>query len=128
MATRLEIEYDRECIDSVVQAVLARATVTVQVLVQLGTAYQNLPGMPMAGYQAERDALQSDVTAIQALLDQIRVLLGAIDAKCQPLGEKNKAILRALQGLLLTDADRALLAQITGPTEQGPNPAPTPNP
>jgi len=128
MATRLEIEYDRECIDSVVQAVLARATVTIQVLVQLGAAYHNLPGMPMTGYQAQRDALQTDVTAIQALLDQIRVLLEAIDQKCQPLDEKNKAILRALQGLLLTDADRALLAQITGPTEQGPSPAPTPTP
>jgi len=84
--------------------------------------------MPMTGYQAQRDALQADVTAIQALLDQIRVLLEAIDQKCQPLDEKNKAILRALQGLLLTDADRALLAQITGPTEQGPNPTPTPTP
>ncbi|MBI3463629.1 MAG: hypothetical protein HY000_11310 [Planctomycetes bacterium] len=106
----------------------ARATVTVQVLVQLGAAYQNLPGKAMAGYQADRDALQTDVTAIQSLLDQIRVLLEAIDQKCQPLDEKNKAILRALQRLLLTDADWALLAQITGPTEQGPSPAPTPRP
>ncbi len=128
MATRLEIEFDRVWTDSKVQALLARATVSIQVLVQLGAAYQSLPGMAMAGYQAERDALQADITAVQALLDQIRVLLEAIDQKCGPLDEKNMAILRALQGLLLTDADRAMLAQITGPIEQGPNPASTTNP
>ena len=39
----------------------------------------------------------------------------AAHAEPRCLDEKNKGILRTLQGLLRTDADRALLYQITGP-------------
>lgn len=124
MATRIEIEYDRQFINSEVQGIVARATVTLNVLQQLGVAYQGLPGMAMAGYQTETDALETDGTALQALVDQIRPLLIAIDAKARPLDEKNKAALRTLSGLLQTDADRALLDQITGPTSQPPSPPP----
>lgn len=128
MATRIEIEYDRQFINSEVQAIVARATVTLNVLQQLGVAYQALPGLAMAGYQTETDALETDGTALQALIDQIRPLLIAIDAKARPLDEKNKAALRTLSGLLQTDADRALLDQITGPTSQPPSPPPPPPP
>jgi hypothetical protein len=126
MATRIEVEYDRQFINSEVQAIVARATVTLNVLLQLGAAYQTLPGMAMVGYQTDTDALETDVTGLQALVDQIRPLLISIDARARPLDEKNKAALRTLSGLLQTDADRALLDQITGPTAQPPSPPPPP--
>ena len=125
MATRIEIEYDRQFTDSQVQAIAARGTNTIDVMDQLGAAYQGLPGIAMAPYQTEVDSLQADLVSLQALQDQIRPLLISIDAKAPPLDEKNKAALRTLDGLLRTDADRALLAQITGPTAQ-PSPPPTP--
>ena len=124
MATRIEIEYDRQFANADVQAMVARANSTINVLQQLGAAYQNLPGMAMAQYQTDADALEADGTALNALVDQVRPLLIAIDAKAGPLDEKNKAALRTLSGLLRTDADRALLDQITGPTPQPPSPAP----
>lgn len=129
MATRIEVTYDRQFTDSEVQAIIARSANTINVMGQLGAAYQNLPGMPMAGYETEANALEADGTALQALIDQLRPLLISIDAKSRPLDEKNKAALRTLDGLLRTDADRALLAQITGPTSQPPSPpSPPPTP
>ena len=128
MATRIEVEYDRHFTDSEAQALVARGTVTTSVLTQLGVSYQNLTGIALAAYQTQVTALAGDLAALQALVDQIRPLLISIDAKAQPLDEKNKATLRTLSGLLQTDADRALLAQITGPTSQGPNPVPPPPP
>jgi len=84
--------------------------------------------MAMAGYQTEVDALEADNIALNALVDQIRPLLISIDAKSRPLDEKNKAALKTLSGLLTTDADRALLDQITGPTPQSGGGSPTPPP
>ena len=49
MATRIEIEYDRQYTDAEGQARLARAAAALNVLQQLGTAYQSLPGYEMAG-------------------------------------------------------------------------------
>lgn len=131
MSTRIEVEYDRENTDADVQAIIARATATINVMQQLGVAFQNLPGYAMAAYQTETDALEADVAALNALVTQLRPLLIAIDAKSPPLDVKNKGVLRTLSGLLQTDAQKALLAQITGPTSQGgggtpPPPAPTP--
>lgn len=128
MATRIEIEYDRQYTDAEAQAILARAAASLNVLQQLGTAYQGLPGMEMASYQAEADSMEADEAAINALIDQIRPKLIALDAKARPLDEKNKGLLRTLDGLLKTAAQRALLAQITGPTAQGGGSAPTPPP
>lgn len=131
MSTRIEVEYDRENTDADVQAIIARATATINVMQQLGVAFQTLPGYAMAAYQTETDALEADVTALNALVTQLRPLLIAIDAKSQPLDVKNKGVLRTLSGLLQTDAQKALLAQITGPSSQGggstpPPPTPTP--
>ncbi len=128
MATGIEIEYDRVFTDSQVQAISARGTNTTDVMDQLGPAYQGLPGIAMVAYQAETDALQADLVSLQALQDQIRPLLILIDAKARPLDEKNKSALRTLDGLLRTDADRALLAQITGPTAQPATPPTPPGP
>lgn len=127
MATRIEIDYDRQHANAEVQAIIARSTVSINVLEQLGVNYQALPGYAMAAYQAETNALETLVTALQALLDQIRPLLIEIDGKAGPLDDKNKGVLRALQGLLKNDADLALLDQITGPTPQGGG-SPTPPP
>lgn len=131
MSTRIEVEYDRENTDSDVQAIIARATATINVMQQLGVAFQTLPGYAMAAYETETDALEADVTALNAPVTQLRPLLITIDAKSQPLDVKNKGVLRTLSGLLQTDAQKALLAQITGPSSQGggstpPPPAPTP--
>ena len=126
MATRIEIEYTRQFTDAVVQDIIGRSTVSLNVLDQLGAAYQSLPGYAMAGYQTEVDALEADVTALAGHVDAIRPLLISIDAKSRPLDEKNKGLLRTLQGLLKTDGDRALLGQITGPIARRPSPPPTP--
>ena len=82
MSTRIEVEYDRANTDADVQAIIARATATINVMQQLGVAFQTLPGYAMVAYQTE------------------------------------------------TDAQNALLAQITGPTSQGGGspPPPPPNP
>lgn len=130
MSTRIEVEYDREHTDADVQAIIARATATINVMQQLGVTFQTLPGYAMAAYQTETDALEADVTALNALVTQIRPYLISIDAKAEPLDVKNKGVLRTLSGLLQTDAQKALLAQITGPTPQGGGgtPPPPPNP
>jgi hypothetical protein len=96
----------------------------------VGITFQTLPGYAMAAYQTETDALEQKVSALNALVTQLRPLLVDIDALSQPLDVKNKGVLWALSGLLQTDAQRALLAQITGPTAQGGGgtPPPPPNP
>lgn len=130
MSTRIEVEYDREFTDADVQAIIARATATINVMQQLGVTFQTLPGYAMAAYQTETDALEQKVSALNALVTQLRPLLVDIDALSQPLDVKNKGVLKTLSGLLQTDAQKALLAQITGPTPQGGGgtPPPPPNP
>ncbi len=103
-----------------------RGTVTVNVLQQLGTAFQTLPGIAMAGYQTEVDSIEADLTALSALINQIMPLLVALDAKAGPLDAKNKKALKTLFGLLQTSAEKSLLDQITGPTSQGGGGTPTP--
>lgn len=63
MATRIEVEYDRQFPSSEIQALIARSNVTLSVFQQLGVAYQTLPGLAMAAYQTETDALEADVSA-----------------------------------------------------------------
>jgi len=125
MTTRIEVQYDRQFTDAAAQAIVARADNTTSVMGQLGAAYQSLPDLAMAAYQAESTSLKADVTALNALIDQIRPLLVTIDAKAQPLDDKNKRALHTLRGLLRDDADIVLLDQITGPQPQSPTP-PTP--
>ncbi len=128
MATRIEVPYDRQHTDAEAQAIVARADTTLSVMGQLGAAYQGLPGMAMAGYQAESESLKGDLTALNVLIDQIRPLLISIDAKVQPLDEKNKRALQTLRGLLRDDADVILLDRITGPQPQSPHPPSPPAP
>jgi hypothetical protein len=132
MSTRIEIEYDRLYTDADAQAILSRAAASLNVLQQLGVAYQTLPGYEMAAYQTEADAMETVAGEVNALINQIRPKLIALDAMARPLDEKNKGLLRTLDGLLKTAAQRALLAQITGPTAEGggssPTPPPTPTP
>jgi len=128
MSTRIEIPYDRQCTDSDIEADIARGTATVNVMQQLGVAYQTLPGYAMVAYENEVNALEADAAAINVKLNEIRVLLIAQDAKCPPLHDKNIGALKALSGLLTTDAQQALLAQITGPTPQGGGSPPPPAP
>ncbi|MBC7819509.1 MAG: hypothetical protein IAG10_21720, partial [Planctomycetaceae bacterium] len=116
--TRIEIEYDRQYTTADLQEIVARATVTVNVLQQLGAAYQSLPGIGMASYQADVDEIEGIMAAVNALINQILALLISLDAKAGPLSDKNKKALKALTGLLQTSAERALLDQITGPTAQ----------
>ena len=127
MATRIEIEYDRQFINSDIQEIVARAAASLNVLAQLGAAYQNLPGLAMAGYQTEADALETALASLNSLIDQIRVLLISIDQMAGPLAAKNKKLLGALRGLLQNAADLVLLDQITGPAPQ-PAPPPAPGP
>ena len=132
MTTRIDVEYDRQHTNADIQEIVARGTVTVNVLQQLGVAYQALPGIAMAAYQTELDSIEADMSALSALINQILPLLVSLDAKAGPLSDKNKKALRTLSGLLQTSAEKTLLDQITGPTAQGgsssPTPPPTPTP
>lgn len=116
MATRIDIDYERQFINSAVQEIIARAAASLNVLTQLGSAYQALPGLAMASYQADADALEADLETLHTLTNQMRSLLIAIDAKAGPLDEKNKKLLPTLRGLLQTAAEVNLLDQITGAT------------
>ena len=128
MATRIEIDYDRRVIQSDLQYILARAAAGLNVLQQLGAAYQSLPGLEMAGYQAEADALEALVTNLNNLINQIRALLEEIDDKAEDLAAKGKKLLATLRGLLQTAAQLALLDQITGPTDEPAAPPTPPGP
>lgn len=128
MATRIDVDYDRQFTNADIQEIVARGTVTVNVLEQLGAAYQALPGMAMPGYQTEVDAIEADMAALSALINQILPLLMSLDAKAGPLSDKNKKALRTLSGLLQSSAEKSLLDQITGPTSQGGGSTPTPPP
>ena len=119
MSTRIEIPYDRTHTDADLQAITSRSAATLNVMQQLGVDYQTLPGYKMVDYQAEADALEADMAAINSLMEQIRLKLITADAKARPLEEKNKGSLKALSGLLTGNAQQSLLAQITGPTAQG---------
>ena len=128
MATRIDLEYDREFTNFQIQEIIARATVSLNVLQQLGTAYQNLPGVGMAAYQTLADGTETDLAALNSLINQLVPLLASLDAKVGPLDELNKKILKTLRGLLQSSAEVALLDQITGPTAQGGGGTPTPPP
>ncbi len=121
-------DYDRLFINSELQAILARAAAGINVLQQLGAPYQSLPGLEMAGYQTDADALETDVNTANGLINQLRTLLISMDQKAGPLFEKNKKLLLTLRGLLQTAAQLALLDQITGPTEEPPAPPTPPGP
>ena len=126
MATRIEIDYDRRVILSDLQYILARAAAGLNVLQQLGAAFQSLPGLVMTTYQTEADSLEADVQALNDLINQIRVLLETMDDKAEDLAAKNKKLLATLRGLLQTAAQLALLDQITGPTDEPAAPPTTP--
>ena|SRR3990172_7096672 len=127
MATRIEIDYDRRVIQSDVQYILARITAGVNVLQQLGAAYQSLPGLVMTDLEAQATALEALVSQYNNLINQIRALLEQMDDAAEDVAVKNKTLLATLRGILQTQAQLALLDQITGPTEEGPTP-PTPPP
>jgi hypothetical protein len=128
MATRIEVSYNRQFTDAVVNDILARAVVTLNVLKRLGDDYQRLPGYAVEAYQADVNGLETDVAALDGHLRAILPLLESIDAKAGPLDAQNKNVLRALQGLLSKKPEASWLDQITGPTPQGNRPAPPPTP
>jgi len=115
---QLTIPYERTLTDADLAEVIARATATINVMQQLGAAYQSLPGYAMAGYETETNATEADLTALQALADSAAVLMTSLDTKGAPLKIKNEGALAALRGLLKGKAEEALLDQITGPHAQ----------
>jgi hypothetical protein len=90
----------------------------------VGERKRPLERAPTSIRQAEADALEADLEALNNLIDQVCTLLISIDAKAGPLDDKNISALRTLSGLLKNAADKSLLAQITGPTAQAHRPAP----
>ena len=110
------------------RAIIARATVTINVLQQLGVASQSLPGVELAGYQTLVDGTEADLSALNDLINQLVPLLASLDAKAGPLDAINKKIPKTLRGLLPSSAQAVLLDQITGPTPQGGGSSPTPPP
>jgi len=128
MATRIEIDYDRRVIQSDVQYILARAAAGLNVLQQLGAAYQSLPGLVMTDLQIHADALEALVTQTSNLINQLRALLEQIDDAAEDVAAENKTLLATLRGILQTQAQLALLDQITGPTEVTPPPVTPPGP
>ena len=128
MGTSIDIDYTRKFQNADVQAIVSRGNSTTDVLVQLGTDYQTLPAMALAGYQGEVTALAGKLTQLNSLVDQIRPILVEIDDLARPLHEKNIRALGVLRNALRNDADISLLDQITGPTPQPTAPPPEPIP
>ena len=126
MGTSIDIDYTRKFQNADVQAIVGRGNLTTSVLVQLGTDYQSLPAMALAGYQTEVTALAGQLTLLNSLIDQIRPVLVNIDDLARPLHEKNIRALGVLRNALRNDADVSLLDQITGPTTQSSTSPPTP--
>jgi len=126
MSTRLEIDHDRLLGDAELQAIVARRAASLNVLQQVGATYQSLPGLAMADLQTRGDALEAKLTALTALMGQAKTLVQELDALGVPADEENKALLRALQGVLAGKAEFTLLTQITGPTAQGGGTTPPP--
>jgi len=114
----IEVAHERMLTDAEIQAIIARATNTINVLQQLGATYQDLPGYKMTDYQTETDALEAKLQQLQALVDQIKPILIDLDGKSGPLFEKNKGALPMLRGMLAGKAEEDLLVQITGPQPQ----------
>ncbi len=128
MATRIEIEYNRRVINSLLQEIIARATVTVNVLSQLGTVYQSLPGMEMAAYEAEVNALEALLRQFDDKVNELKALLEQMDDLAEPLNDKNQLSLATLSGILQNSAQLALLDQITGATPRPASPPAGPTP
>ena len=120
------VDYERQLTDWEINALVRRAVDTLSVMEQLGTAFQNLPGIEMAGYEALADAIKALVKQLQDLVAQIKPILQQLDAQTHLLDEKNQAALKALRGLLQATEKAVLLDQITGPTEQGSHAAAAP--
>ena len=128
MATRIEIDYNRRVINSLLQEIIARATITISVLGTLGVPYQGLPGMEMAQYKSELDAVDALLKQFHNKVDELRALLEQMDDLAEPLNEKNLLSLATLSGILQNSAHRVLLDQITGATPRPSPPTPPPAP
>ncbi len=124
MATRIDIDYDREFTDADVLALLGRLDATKGVLEELGAAYQSLPDMTQADYSTKGEALDDKFTQYVALLNQAKALLQELDPLAAPIKDLNEALLRALQGLLKNREELRLLDRITGATPR-PSAGPT---
>lgn len=128
MSTRIDVEYDRLFTNAQINEIIARGTVTVNVLQQLGPDYQSLPGIALAGYETDLTSLEAEMALLNGLINQLLPLLASLDAKAAPIDEKNKKALKTLSGLLQSSALKTLLDQITGPTHQSGGGTPTPPP
>ena len=82
----------------------------------------------MTTYQTEADSLEADMASLNDLINQIRTLLETMDDKAEDLQAKGKKLLATLRGILQTQAELALLDQITGATPESPTPPTPPGP
>jgi len=108
----VKFDYQRKFTDTKVQRVIQRGTATVNVLEQLGTEYQSLPGHNMADLQTETNALEAKFNEYLGLVGQLEQAARDMDAMSEPLDDKNKGALSMLQGMLNTADQKALLKQI----------------
>ena len=120
----IDVDYERQLTDWEINALVRRAADTLSVMGQLDAAFQSLPGIDMAGYQALTDTIKALVKQLHDLIAQIKPLLQQLDVQGHLLDVKNQAALKALRGLLQDSEQVALLDQITGPTAQGGQAAP----
>ncbi len=124
MATRIDIDYDRQFTDADLLALLGRFDATLGVLEELGVPYQNLPDMAMADYSTKGEALDDKFNQYIALLNQLKAVVQELDTLSQPIKGLNEALLRALQGLLKNKEELRMLDRITGATPR-PSAGPT---
>ncbi len=113
------VDYDRKFTDWEINELIRRAVDTLSVMAQLNTAFQNLPGIEMAGYTTLTNTLKDLVKQLDDLIKEIKPILEQLDAQGHLLDVKNQAALKALRGLLQSSEQVDLLDQITGPTQQG---------
>ena len=112
MGTKISIEYDRAFTDTEANEVVARAAKTFAVLVELGGAYQALPGFAKADLETLNTELQTAIVELKALENQITPVLETIDEKAGDLLPKLQGLYAALKGLLTDDEQLDLLDTI----------------
>ena len=112
MPSSFTVETDRKWTDADVNTIIARATGTINVMEVVGADAQGLPGVEMAQYQIDTDALEAENAALKAKLQEIDDLLHSLNDKSDALHGKNKKSLPMLHGMLDGTPNESLLDQI----------------
>ncbi len=134
MATRFEIDQDRDFADFEVAAIIDRAALTInvieQLVAQLGQDYATIPNCKLADYLALAQALETANGTLLTAIQAVKLVLSPVDTAANPLAQMNEAALPILRGVTLGKAQAQLVEQLAQllaqrtPREAAPPPTP----